>query len=97
MADQDREQRLNELRKREESQRVPAAVQELEITAEPQEGTEEQSKEVEQPENLSLDAGDVSAEAAVSPKPESSGAPGPLPQENQGNQGDQAAAGSSEV
>lgn len=94
MAEHDRERRMNELLKREESQCVPPAVQELEIAAEPPEGTEEQSTEAAQTESSSLDAGDASAKATVSPPtvsppPSSSSSdPGELPQ------GDQAAAAS---
>lgn len=92
MSDQDRERQLNELQNREESRCVPPAVQELEITAEPPEGTEEQSTEAPQTESSSSDVGDVSAEATVGPQPDSSSssssAPGQLPQ------GDQAAAAS---
>lgn len=93
MSDQDRERQLNELQKKEESRCVPPAVQELEITAESPEGTEEQSTEAAQTESSSSDVGDVSAEATVGPQPNSSSsssssAPGQLPQ------GDQAAAAS---
>ncbi|XP_076615029.1 nudC domain-containing protein 3 [Chaetodon auriga] len=83
MADHDRERQLSELQKREESQCVPPAVQELEISAEPPEGTEERSTEEAQAERSSLDAGDVSAEASVSPQPAGSSSPDQAPQEEQ--------------
>lgn len=84
LADQDREQQLSELQKREESRCVPPAVQELEITAEPPEGTEEQSAGAAKTESSSLDAGDSSAETAVSPQSDSSSsAPVQVPQEDQ--------------
>ncbi|XP_073334812.1 nudC domain-containing protein 3 [Pagrus major] len=93
LADHDRERQQSELQKREESRSVPPAVQELEINAEPPEGTEEQSTEAAQTESCSLEAGDVSTEATVSSQPSSSSSssssgPGQLPQ------GDQAAAAS---
>ncbi|XP_070845806.1 nudC domain-containing protein 3 [Chaetodon trifascialis] len=83
MADHDRERQLSELQKREESQCVPPAVQELEISAEPPEGAEERSAEEVQAERSSLDAGDASAEASVSPQPASSNAPDQTPEEEQ--------------
>lgn len=87
LADHDRERRQSELQKREESRSVPPAVQELEISAEPPEGTEERSTEAAQTESSSLEAGGVSTEATGGSQPSSSG-PGPSPQ------GDQAAAAS---
>ncbi|XP_059213335.1 nudC domain-containing protein 3 [Centropristis striata] len=89
VAEQDRERRLSELQKREESRSVPPAVQELEITAEPPEETEEPSTEAAQTESS---PGDVSAAASsaatISPQPDSSSGAGPAAQ------GDQAAAAS---
>uniref|UniRef100_A0A7N6A975 NudC domain-containing protein 3 n=1 Tax=Anabas testudineus TaxID=64144 RepID=A0A7N6A975_ANATE len=59
LAEQDRE-RLSELQKREETRCVPPAVQELEVTAEPEE-TGEQSSEAAPMESSAVDAGDVLA------------------------------------
>ncbi|XP_051268389.1 nudC domain-containing protein 3 [Dicentrarchus labrax] len=89
MADHDRERQLSELQKREESRSVPPAVQELEIAAEPPEGTEEKSAEAAQTQSSSSsssDGGEVPAEATGAPQPD--GAQAQLPQ------GDQAAAAS---
>lgn len=90
MADHDREQQLSELQKREESRCVPPAVKELEITADPPEGTEEKSREAAPSQSSTSGGGEVPAEATVNPQPDSSsGAPSHVPQ------GDQAAAASS--
>ncbi|KAL7376142.1 hypothetical protein ABVT39_001930 [Epinephelus coioides] len=88
LADHDRERQLSELQKREQSQCVPPAVQELEVAAEE---TEEQSTEAAQTESSPSDAGGVTApassEATVSPQPgDSSSGSGQVAQ------GDQAAA-----
>lgn len=91
VAEHDRERQLNELLKREESQRVPPAVQELEVTAEPPEGAEDQSTEAAQTESSSSDAGDAAAEATVSLQPDSSGSSGGAGELPQGEQA--AAAG----
>lgn len=64
LADQDRERQLMELQKRQEGQCVPPAVQELEITAESPEGTEEKSVEAPQTASPTLAAGDASTEPA---------------------------------
>ncbi|XP_041816232.1 nudC domain-containing protein 3 [Chelmon rostratus] len=80
MADHDRERQLSELQKREEGQCVPPAVQELEISAEPPEGTEERGAEEAHTDRSPVDAGTVSAEANVSPQADSSSGPGPSPQ-----------------
>ncbi|XP_070781044.1 nudC domain-containing protein 3 [Enoplosus armatus] len=96
VADHDRERRLSELQKREESRCVPPAVQELEIAAEPPEEAEEPSTEAEQTESSTSDAGGVSApassEATDSLQPDSSSSSRP----GQVAQGGQAAAAGSE-
>lgn len=80
LAEHDRERQLSELQKREESQCVPPAVQELEISAEPPEESEEQSTE---------DSSPASSGPATGPQPDSSSSgPGRVAQ------GDQAAAAS---
>ncbi len=87
MSEHDRERQLNELLKREDSQCVPPAVQELEIAAEPPEGAEEQSAEAAQTQSSSSDAGDAPAKATVSPQPDrssSSSSSGQLPEGEQG-------------
>ncbi|XP_018549668.1 nudC domain-containing protein 3 isoform X2 [Lates calcarifer] len=93
LAEHDRERQLSEMQKREESRCVPPAAQELEVVAEPQEETEEQSTEAAQMESSPPDAGNVSAPAAsessVSSQPDSSRA-----QAQAQAQGDQAAAAS---
>lgn len=98
LAEQDRERQLSEMQKRAESRCVPAAVQELEVNTEPQEGKEEPSPETAPKESASDDGGNVPAPAAsdviVNPQPDSSnsssdgvsGTP---------EQGDQAAAATS--
>lgn len=53
LAEQDRERLLTELRRREESQSVPSAVQELEITDESHKVSEEQSSEAAKAESTS--------------------------------------------
>ncbi|XP_070706312.1 nudC domain-containing protein 3 [Pempheris klunzingeri] len=94
VADQDRERRLSGLQKREESRRVPAAVQELEVTAEPPEGAEGQSTEAAQAESSSVDAVSTPATSgvAVSPQPDSGSVSGDGGGPGQSAQGDQAAA-----
>ncbi|KAM9338253.1 nudC domain-containing protein 3 isoform 2-T2 [Symphorus nematophorus] len=91
VAEHDRERQLSELQKREESRCVPPAVQELEIAAEPAEGTEEQnSTEAAQTESsASPSGGDVSAEATVDSQPDGSGGGA-----GQSAEGEQAAAAS---
>ncbi len=84
MSEHDRERQLNELLKREESQCVPPAVQELEIAAEPPEGAGEQSAEAAQTQSSSSDAGDAPAKATVSPQPDRSSSSGQLPEGEQG-------------
>nr|XP_046230144.1 nudC domain-containing protein 3 isoform X2 [Scatophagus argus]XP_046230145.1 nudC domain-containing protein 3 isoform X2 [Scatophagus argus]XP_046230146.1 nudC domain-containing protein 3 isoform X2 [Scatophagus argus] len=88
LSDHDRERQLSELQKREESRCVPPAVQELEITAEPPDGTEEQSTEAPQTQSPSSDVRVASAAETASPQPASSSTSG------QSAQGDQAAAAS---
>lgn len=100
VADHDRERRLSEMQKREESRSVPPAVQELEVASEPQEepSAEAAAAEVENSSPPEEEAAQVSAPAAsettVSPQPDSSsssssgGGPGPAAG------GDQAAAAS---
>lgn len=90
LADQDRQRLLTELQRREESQQVPPAVQELEITAEPPEVTVEQSTEVTQEESLSKAAVDVSAKVTVGPPAESSHSSSHAP--GQSSSGEEAAA-----
>lgn len=90
LADQDRQRLLTELQRREESRHVPPAVQELEITAEPPEVTEEQSTEVTQEDSLSKVAGDVSAKVTVGPQAESSNSSSNAP--GQSPPGEEAAA-----
>uniref|UniRef100_UPI0037E81FA1 nudC domain-containing protein 3 n=1 Tax=Semicossyphus pulcher TaxID=241346 RepID=UPI0037E81FA1 len=90
VAEHDRERKLSELRRREESRCVPPpAVQELEISAEE---TEEQSTEAAQTEKSIPDPGSVSApassEATASAQPDSSSSSGA----GQLSQGDEAAA-----
>ncbi|XP_019134244.1 nudC domain-containing protein 3 [Larimichthys crocea] len=97
MADHDRARQLSELQKREDSGSVPPpAVQELEIAAEPSEGTEEQSAEdaaaapvaeAQAESASSQDAGDVSAEATANPQAANGGPEQPA-------EGEQAAAAS---
>ncbi|XP_026154104.1 nudC domain-containing protein 3 [Mastacembelus armatus] len=93
LAEQDRETRLSALQKREET--VPLAVQELEVTAEPHEGADEQSAEAAPMESSSSDAAAVSApassEPSVSPQSDGGGGGGGA---GQLAQGDQAAAAS---
>lgn len=72
LADQDRERQLTELQKRQESRCVPPAVQELEVTAEPAEATEEQSAEAAQTERSTPAAGDAPAAPTVSSQPDTS-------------------------
>ncbi|KAM7368541.1 hypothetical protein PAMP_012875 [Pampus punctatissimus] len=72
VAEHDRERRLSELQKKEESRSVPAAVQELEISSTPQEETEEQSEEAPKMKSSPLDS-----------PPEPTGGPG---QSAQGDQ-----------
>lgn len=62
LAEHDRERLLTELRRREESQCVPPAVQELEITDESHKDSEEQSSEAVQAEGSSVNAADVSCQ-----------------------------------
>lgn len=95
VAEQDRERQLSALQKREESRCVPPALQELEVIAEPPEGTEELSvAAAEQAGGSAVDAGDVStpaasgATASLQPDSSSSSSSGT----SQLSQGDQAAA-----
>lgn len=74
VSEQDRQRRLSEMQKREDSSAsVPPAVQELEVATEPQ---EEPSREAAQVESPAPEAAQVSAAAApeanVSPQPSSS-------------------------
>lgn len=75
LAEHDRERLLTELRKREESQRVPPAVQELEITDESHKVSEEQSSEVVQAEGSSENASDVSSQVKARSSSERSSSP----------------------
>ena len=60
LAEHERERALGELQKREESKRVPAVVQELEVTSEPCEEKEQSGAEAAQVESTPSDSGDVS-------------------------------------
>ncbi|KAI3362462.1 hypothetical protein L3Q82_012752, partial [Scortum barcoo] len=91
VAEHDRERQLSELQKREESRRVPPAVQELEVATEAPEGTEEKSTEPTPTQSSSSDVSEVSAEASGS-QPDSSGGGGGG--SGPSAQGDQAAAAS---
>lgn len=75
LAEHDRERLLTELRKKEESQCVPPAVQELEITDESHKVSEEQSKEVVQAESSSVNAADVSSQVEARSERTSSSVP----------------------
>lgn len=75
LAEHDRERLLTELRRREESQCVPPAVQELEITDESHKVSEEQSKEAAQAESSSVNAADVSSQVKACSSPERSSVP----------------------
>ncbi|XP_072227679.1 nudC domain-containing protein 3 [Leuresthes tenuis] len=86
LAEHERERALGELQKREESKRVPAAVQELEVASEPCEEKEQSSAEAAQVESVPSDSGDVST-AEVSDVSASGGGGGSPPAE-----GDQAAS-----
>lgn len=69
LAEQDRERALSEQQKRQESKRVPPAVQELEVTSEAGEERKEQSNtEPSQMDSVHLGAGDSSAPASVAPQ-----------------------------
>ncbi|XP_026211482.1 nudC domain-containing protein 3 [Anabas testudineus] len=99
LAEQDRE-RLSELQKREETRCVPPAVQELEVTAEPEE-TGEQSSEAAPMESSAVDAGDVLApvEPNASSQPDASSSSSSSSSSSRSRQGpvphgDQAAAAS---
>ncbi|KAF3701641.1 NudC domain-containing protein 3 [Channa argus] len=90
LAQQDSERQLSE-----GSRRVPPAAQELEITAEHHEESEEQSTEAAPMESSSLDAGDVAAPALselnARPEPDSSSSSSSS-SHGQLDHGDQAAA-----
>lgn len=73
LAEHDRERLLTELRRREESQCVPPAVQELEITDESHKDSEEQGSEAVQAEGSSVNAADVSCQAKARSSSEKSG------------------------
>lgn len=85
----ERDRQLSELQKREESRRVPAAVQELEVATEAPEGSEQKSTEPTATPGSSADVGEVSAEASGGSQPDSSSS-GSGPSAHQ----DQAAAAS---
>lgn len=72
LAEHDRERLLAELRRREESQRVPPVVQELEITDEAHTVSEEQSSEPVQVESSSVAAEEVSSQVEAQSSSESS-------------------------
>lgn len=92
LADQDRERQLTELQKRQGSRCVPPAVQELEITAEPAEATEEQSVGVAQTESSTPAAGDASSAPTVSLQPDTSSISSSSSSSGQPPQGEQAGA-----
>lgn len=72
LADHDRERLLTELRRREESQCVPPAVQELEISDESPDVPKEQSNEAVQSETSSMNATDVTSEVTARSSAETS-------------------------
>lgn len=69
LADHDRERLLAELRRREENQSVPSAIQELEISDEPHKVPEEQHAEAAPADSSPLNAGDVSSQVTGPPAP----------------------------
>ncbi|CAN9504464.1 unnamed protein product [Ophioblennius macclurei] len=94
MADQDRERALSELQRRQESGRVPAAIQELEVSSENAEVKEEEEKKnvekkEEEKESSATNSRDASAtSAAESTSSSSSGGHPTAPQDRPSADGD---------